>query len=291
MFDAQTNTATPTAPCAATACAPAQWTTMRFADVAAALGVALPADPRVADVEFPVRRIRPGQALHRAGDKFEALYFVRAGFFKTVSVTQTGAEQVLAFPMRGDVLGLDGVDPGVYTADVVALDTSHVVVIPFAQLAQLTRDYPAVERFLYCAFSRELTQKHGMIWLLGTLNAEARVAAFLQHMSESFGRLGYSRAEFTLRMTRQEIGSYLGLKLETVSRIFSAFAAAGLLEVERRVIRLLDLPALRLVIDPPCEVANRKRPVREMQARTVTTTRTTTPPRSALRFAPQMAMA
>ena len=217
-------------------------------------------DPRFAEVTFSVRRLKAGETLYRAGDRFHAIYAVRSGFFKTVCLEPAGTEVVLAFPMGGDLVGLDGLDPDRYTADVIALDTSHVAVLPFARLVQLGREYPSIERLLYSVFSRELVRDHGMIWLLGTLSAEARVAAFLLDLSERFGRLGYSRTSFALRMTRQELGSYLGIKLETVSRTLSAFAAAGLISVDRRLLILRDPADLRRIVEPRDE--DSRRPVR-----------------------------
>jgi CRP/FNR family transcriptional regulator len=228
----------------------ANWASVRFTDLIALLGVSMPADHGFVDVTFPVRRVKAGETLHRAGDRFKAIYIVRSGFFKTVAIDAAGAELVLGFPMGGEVIGIDGVDSDRYLADVVALDISNVAVIPFARLAQLGREHPCVERLLYSMFSRELVHKHAMAWLLGTLSAEARLASFLLDLSDRFGRLGYSRASYALRATRQEIGSYLGLKLETVSRTLSAFAGAGLVDVDRRQMTLRDISGLRRIIDP-----------------------------------------
>jgi CRP/FNR family transcriptional regulator len=234
--------------------------TMSLPELAALLGVPIPAEPGFPDIVFPMRRIRAGEYLYRAGDAFDAVYAVRSGFFKTVCVDRAGAEQVLAFPMGGDVVGLEGLDPGRYPADVVALDDSHVAVISFARLARLGREHAGLERLTYRIFSRELVREHGMIWLLGTLGAEARVAAFLLDLSARFGRLGYSRASFVLRATRAEIGSYLGVKLETVSRALSGFAAAGLIEVDRRTLTLRDPEGLRRIIEPQGAAAECERP-------------------------------
>jgi CRP/FNR family transcriptional regulator len=234
--------------------------TMSLPELAALLGVAIPAEPRFPDIVFPMRRVKAGEYLYRAGDAFDAVYAVRSGFFKTVCVDRSGAEQVLAFPMGGDVVGLEGLDPGRYPADVVALDDSHVAVVSFARLARLGREHPGLERLTYRIFSRELVREHGMIWLLGTLGAEARVAAFLLDLSVRFGRLGYSRASFVLRATRAEIGSYLGVKLETVSRALSGFAAAGLIEVDRRTVTLREPERLRRIIEPQGAGAESKRP-------------------------------
>jgi CRP/FNR family transcriptional regulator, anaerobic regulatory protein len=229
----------------------ANWASAKFADLLALRGIPMAADRRLLDLTFPVRKMKAGETLHRAGDKFNALYIVRSGFFKTVSVDAAGAELVLGFPMRGDVVGLDGVDLGHHTADVVALDVGNVAVIPFANLSQLAREHPCVERLMYSLFSRELAHNQAMAWLLGTLGAEARIASFLLDLSDRFGRLGYSRSSFALRATREEIGSYLGLKLETVSRTLSAFDAAGLIEVNRRELTLCDIQGLRRIVNPP----------------------------------------
>jgi len=224
-----------------------------FTELVALLGITLPVDAGLAHVAFPVRRIKAGETLYRAGDPFNAVYVVRSGFFKTVATETNGAELILAFPMPGEVIGLEGVDSGRYLAEAVALDMCNVAVIPFEQLTQLAHQYPCVERLLYSLFSRELVQKHAMAWVLGTLSAEARLASFLLDLSHRYGRLGYSRTSFALRATREEIGSYLGLKLETVSRTLSAFAAAGLIDVNRRQITLRDPAGLRRIVDPNVE--------------------------------------
>ena len=236
------------------------WTSIGLPELLAGLGEAVTCDPSFADVRFPVRRLNAGQVLHRAGDKFDAICAVRCGFFKTVRIDEAGAEQVLSFPMAGDVLGLDGVDSGRYAADVVALDSSHVTMVSFARIAQLGRQHAAIEQLVYRLFSRELVREHAMMCLLGTLTADARVATFLLGLSERFAGLGCSRFTFVLRMTRQDIGSYLGIQLETVSRTLSGFCATGLIQVEGKVITLRDLAGLRRVIEPEDDVV--VRPIR-----------------------------
>jgi CRP/FNR family transcriptional regulator len=221
-----------------------------LADLASLVGLPISADPRFAAVMFPTRRVKVGEFLYRAGDVFDALYVVRSGCFKTLCVDATGAEQLLAFPMAGDVLGLDGLDQERHSCDAVALEGGCVAVVTFARFARLAHEHPCVERLIYRLFSRELVHERNMIWLLGMLSAESRVAAFLLDLSDRLGRLGYSRTSFILRATRAEIGSYLGLKLETVSRTLSAFAAAGLISVERKNVTLSDIARLRSVVDP-----------------------------------------
>jgi len=241
---ASTNDDTPTAGAPAGGCARAS-----LADLAPELGLDA-TEPAFAEISFPVRRLKAGEALVRAGDRFEAIYVIRSGFLKTVRTDAAGNQMVLALPMGGDTVGLDAIDPGRHGADVIALDTTVVVVVPYARLAQLSRTYSGLERALFRAFSRQIGRDHRLIWLLGTHNAESRLAAFLLDLSERFGRLGYSRTVFELRMTRQEIGSYLGIKLETASRALSALAAAGIIGVNRRTITLRDVPALRRVLEP-----------------------------------------
>ena len=202
-------------------------------------------------ITFPLRRIREGETIFRSGDRFHSVYVVRFGFFKNVLVDPTGSEQVLGFPMTGDIMGIDGIDRDVYVSDGIALAPGEVAIVPFARLTRLGRECPRLEQTLYRILSRELVGKHGMLWLLGTLGAEARVAAFLLHMSERFGSLGYSRTAFILRMTRQDIGSFLGLKLETVSRTLSAFDAAGIINVKQKSIEILSAAALNRMLERP----------------------------------------
>ena len=236
------------------------WAIVGLSELAPMLGVPIDIPAGMADVEFPVRRLRPGETLCRAGDEFEALYIVRSGFLKTVSLDGAGNEQVLAFPMRGDAIGVDGFDQGHYTADAIALESCHVVSVPFIRIVRLGRLIPGIERLIYSLFNRELVHRQNMVRLLGMLNAEARVAAFLLDLSERFGRLGCSRSSFVLRMTREDLGSYLGIKLETVSRALSAFAASGLMDVSRREVVLNDVEELRRKLDSPSAKDPARRP-------------------------------
>jgi CRP/FNR family transcriptional regulator, anaerobic regulatory protein len=214
------------------------------------LHIDYPDDAWLARTAFALRRVREGEALVRAGDKFHSLYIVRSGCFKTVYTDFSGSEQVLGFPMCGDLMGADGIDGGHYSSTAVSLDTSEVVIVPLTSLARLVSECPSLEALLYRVLSRELVRVQNMAWTLGTLGAEGRVAAFLLSLSARLGALGYSRSSFNLRMTRQEIGSYLGLKLETVSRALSALNTAGIIQVHQRSIDIVDADGLRAVIDP-----------------------------------------
>ena len=224
-------------------------------DLTRLLHIDCPDEAWLARTSFALRRVREGESLVRAGDKFHSLYVVRSGCFKTVYTDFSGSEQVLGFPMCGDLMGADGIDSGQYSSTAVSLDTSEVAIVPFANLARMVYECPRLEPLLYRVLSRELVRVQNMAWTLGTLGAEGRVAAFLLALSARLGALGYSRCSFNLRMTRQEIGSYLGLKLETVSRSLSTLNAAGIIQVHQRSVDIVDADALRCVVDPAAGAA------------------------------------
>jgi CRP/FNR family transcriptional regulator len=224
-------------------------------DLTGLLHIDCPDEAWLARTVFALRRVREGESLVRAGDKFHSLYVVRSGCFKTVYTDLSGSEQVLGFPMSGDLMGADGIDSGHYGSTAVSLDTSEVVIVPFAGLARLAEECPSLEALLYRVLSRELVRAQNVAWTLGTLGAEGRVAAFLLSLSARLGALGYSRCSFNLRMTRQEIGSYLGLKLETVSRALSALNTSGVIQVHQRSIDIVDAAGLQNVIDPAAGIA------------------------------------
>lgn len=194
------------------------------------------------------RKVRKGQALYRAGDSFEAIYAIRIGWFKTDVLLEDGREQVTGFQMTGEMLGLDGISAETHSCNAIALEDSEVCVLPYSQLEELSREVEGLQHQFHKVMSREIVRDHGVMMLLGSMRAEERLAAFLLNLSQRFNARGFSPSEFHLRMTRDEIGSYLGLKLETVSRAFSRFQDDGLITVQQKHIRIVDLPGLRRVI-------------------------------------------
>ncbi|MCS7101452.1 MAG: fumarate/nitrate reduction transcriptional regulator Fnr [Burkholderiaceae bacterium] len=194
------------------------------------------------------RRVRRGEALFRAGDRFEALYAVRLGFLKSTVTSSDGREQVTGFHMAGEIVGLDGIGNEAHSCDTVALEDTEVCVIPYQRLEEVAASVPALRGHLHKVMSREIVREHGVMLLLGSMHAEERLAAFLLNLSQRFEARGYSRSEFVLRMTRAEIGSYLGLKLETVSRVLSRFAQEGLIEVNQKHVRIVDADGLRAIV-------------------------------------------
>ncbi|MBI3094033.1 MAG: fumarate/nitrate reduction transcriptional regulator Fnr [Rhodocyclales bacterium] len=196
------------------------------------------------------RKLKRGQHLYRAGEAFESIFAVKAGFFKTDVLTEDGRDQVTGFQMAGEILGMDGISTEVHTCNAVALEDSEVCLIPFTELEMLSSEIHSLQHHLHKVMSREIVRDHGVMMLLGTMRAEERLAAFLLNLSQRFNARGYSPAEFHLRMTREEIGSYLGLKLETVSRAFSRFQDEGLISVQQKHIRILDIPRLKTLLTP-----------------------------------------
>lgn len=195
------------------------------------------------------RKVKRGHHLYRAGDAFEAIYAIKMGFFKTDILLEDGRDQVTGFQMAGEILGMDGIGTDFHTCNSIALEDSEICIIPFAQLEQLSREVRALQRHFHQVMSREIVRDHGVMMLLGTMRAEERLAAFLLNLSQRFTARGYSPQEFHLRMTREEIGSYLGLKLETVSRAFSRFQEDGLISVHQKHVRILDGAGLKRLLN------------------------------------------
>jgi CRP/FNR family transcriptional regulator len=195
------------------------------------------------------RSVSRGDTLFRSGDPFQSIYAVRTGFFKTCVSSEDGRDQVTGFQMAGELLGLDGIGTDAHTCDAVALEDSQVCVIPFHQLEDLSREVTDLQRQFHRIMSREIVRDHGVMLLLGSMRAEERLAAFLLNLTQRLQHRGFSASALVLRMTREEIGSYLGLKLETVSRTFSKFQEEGMLEVKQRHIRILDQDGLQKLVN------------------------------------------
>jgi CRP/FNR family transcriptional regulator len=205
---------------------------------------------RVEKVVYARRRLRRGEALFNAGDEFGSVYAIRSGFFKTSVIDDEGREQVTGFFMGGELLGMDGIGANRYNGTATALEDSEVCVMPFSLVEEMSFQVRPLQRNLHSVLSREVVRDHGVMMLLGSMRAEERLAAFLLNLSKRFTRRGYSQTEFHLRMTREEIGSFLGLKLETVSRLFSKFQEDGLIEVQQKHVRILDAGGLEKLLGP-----------------------------------------
>ena len=193
------------------------------------------------------RNVRRGDTLYRAGEPFNALYAVRSGFFKSRITYEDGRDQVIGFSMAGEILGMDGIGQDTHNCDAVALEDSEICSIPYGRLEELSREISSLQRHFHKIMSREIVRESGVMMLLGVMRAEERIAAFLLNLSQRLNARGYSPVEFHLRMTREEIGSYLGLKLETVSRAFSKFHKDDLIEIDQKFVRIKSIEGLKQI--------------------------------------------
>ena len=186
------------------------------------------------------------------------MFIVHSGFLKTVLIDEFGNEQVLSFPIKGDLFSIDGIHTKRYASEAVALSNCDLILLPFKKFIALGRTHTELEYAMYNVMSRELVREQGMVSMLGALSAEARVAHFLVSLLERFADMGYSSKLFNLRMTRHEIGSYLGLTFETVSRTLSAFNEFGLITVDQRSKGIKDVDSLRTLRRLPPSSARSK---------------------------------
>ena len=204
---------------------------------------------RVDEVVATRRKVARGENLFRNGDKFNSLFAIRTGFFKTRISAEDGRDQVTGFQMAGEIIGLDGIVSDHHTCDAVALEDAEVCVMPFDRIEELSREITSLQRHVHKIMSREIVRENGVMLLLGSMRAEERLAAFLLNLVQRLHARGFSQSELVLRMTREEIGSYLGLKLETVSRTFSKFVEEGIVEVKQRHVLILNADGLKLIVN------------------------------------------
>jgi len=197
------------------------------------------------------RKISRGESLYHNGEAFDSLFAIRTGFFKTSVTLEDGREQVTGFQMAGEIMGLDGIVSDHHTCDAVALENAEVCVMPFGKIEELSREVNALQHHVHKIMSREIVREHGVMMMLGSMRAEERLAAFLLNLTTRLHARGFSRSELVLRMTREEIGSYLGLKIETVSRTFSKLVEDGVLEVKQKNLRILQPETLRDLVNAP----------------------------------------
>lgn len=191
--------------------------------------------------------LKRGEHLFRIGSRFQAIYAVRSGSIKSYVPTEDGGEQVTGFYLPGEILGLDAINTGRHPCAAKALETTSLCEIPYEKLGELSNRIPGLQKQLLKVMSKELLHDQSLLMLLGKKNAEQRLAAMLVSMSNRYKQRGFSPTEFNLSMSRNDIGNYLGLAVETVSRLFTRFQDDGLLEVSRRSIMIKDQEGLRCV--------------------------------------------
>ncbi len=191
------------------------------------------------------RKVPKDSLLYRMDDPFTNLYAIRLGHFKTYQVSAGGEQQITGFQMAGELLGMDAISTDRHHCDAVALEDSEVCDIPFARLEELFSTIPMLLHHFHRMMSQEITREQNVMLLLGNMRAEQRFAAFMINLSSRYAARGYSSTTFQLRMSREEIGNYLGLTIESISRLLSRLKKQGLLRVANREIELLDLHKMR----------------------------------------------
>lgn len=197
-------------------------------------------------------RIPKGSVLFNLGDKAEAVYGIRSGSLKTQLEDASGQVQITGFLLPGEILGMDGLLDNIQVSHAIALEDSEVCVIRIDELDTLSQHIPVLQQQLRRLMSKEINRSHQLVMSLGGLRSEQRLAAFLINLSQRLATLGYSSSEFVLRMSREEIGNYLGLTLETVSRLFSRFAREGVLHIQQRQVQIIDMQTLRTLAGTDC---------------------------------------
>lgn len=199
----------------------------------------------IVNVKAPLQR---GERLFTAGDSFQSVYAVKSGSVKIYMLAADGEEQVLGFFMPGELVGLDGLHEKFHTCTAEALETTSVCELPYPTLEKMYREIPALQKEMCALMGKEISEDHIMMLLLAKRSAEERLASFLLRLSRRFKGRGCSPTEFNLSMSRHDIGNYLGLATETISRIFSRFHDKGLISVHRRKVHICNLPKLEDMI-------------------------------------------
>ncbi|PHH43870.1 fumarate/nitrate reduction transcriptional regulator Fnr [Pseudomonas putida] len=193
-------------------------------------------------------KVKKGAALYRTGDPLRSLYAVRIGSFKTSMLSVDGREQVTGFHIPGEMLGLDAISADEHACNAFALEDSEVCPIHFAQLEKLAQSLPSLQHNLNRLLSREIVRDHSMLMLMGNMNSDERLAAFLVNLSQRLSLRGYSAKDFVLKMRREEIGSYLGLRLETICRGIAHLRDQELVEISGRDVRIQNMDGLKQLV-------------------------------------------
>ena len=214
-------------------------------------GICLPISLEIEDIDkldSIIQRGRPLQKkdhLYHAGDAFKSVYAVRSGAVKTVKITEDGIEQITGFHLPGEIIGIDGLATNLYSNSAIALETSAVCEIPFSRLEELSAKIPNLQRRFFQVMSKEIAEEQQLITMLSKNSAEERLAALLLSIAARNQNRGLSAKEFHLPMSRSDIGNYLGLTIETVSRIFTRLNKSGVITLDKKHIQINDIDALR----------------------------------------------
>jgi CRP/FNR family transcriptional regulator len=215
----------------------------------------LPRGLKIADLEkleHVVKGSRPiekGKHIFRAEDPFESIYAVRTGSVKVYIINESGEEQIIGFYFPGEIIGFDAIEHHKHTCSAVTLETTTYCAMPYGKMSDICKEIPEFQNQMFRLLSREISNENQLLLTINKRSAEERIATFLISLSSRFRNLGYSAKEYNLPMSRQEIGNYLGLTIETVSRLFTKFQRNGLVKIDRKSISLENLPAIHAICD------------------------------------------
>ncbi|WP_144393662.1 fumarate/nitrate reduction transcriptional regulator Fnr [Pleionea sediminis] len=198
------------------------------------------------------RPLRKSELLFSDGEKFENVYAIRSGSLKSYTISEDGIEQITGFHLPGEIVGLDAINSGSHPSFAKALETSAICAIPFDKLEELARSMPGLQQQLFKVMSQEIREDQELMMLLNKKAADERLAAFIINLSQRFGRRGLSSSQFRLTMTRSDIGNYLGLAVETVSRLFTKFQQNELIDVNDKEVSISDAEALSSLAGTRC---------------------------------------
>ena len=195
----------------------------------------------IIDRKLPIQK---GERLYNDGQPMQALYAVRSGTFKTYTINKQGEEQITGFHLAGDLLGFDAIANAKHPSFAKALETSMVCEIPYNTLDTLSNSMPKLKKQILRMMSTEIREDHEMLTLLNRKNAEQRLATFFSTLSSRYHARGLSASEFRLSMTRNDIGNYIGLTVETISRLLNRFDKNGLIAVNGKLITIVNIEKL-----------------------------------------------
>ena len=214
-------------------------------------GIGLKAVQQLEGIVQSKRPYERGQYLFQPGMHFHSLFVVRSGSFKTFTASATGELQILGFHLPGEIVGLDAINKNQHQCTAEALERSSICEIPYEHLNQVATEIPELHLQLMRIVSREIGYGHEHLTMMGRKQAQERLAIFLKNMITRYTRLHRDPNLLTLSMSRYDLANYLGLVIETISRLFSRMQASGILQVDRKRITIYDLPALERLIEPP----------------------------------------
>lgn len=211
------------------------------------------------------RRLERGERLFDSGESFKNLYAVRFGHLKAFRLTPAGDQQIVGFYMTGEVMGLDAIGAERHNSTAVALEDSEICEIPFARLDELFMELPQMQRHFHRLMSKQIMREQSAMMFLGSMMAEQRLALFLLNLGKLYAARGYSSTSFQLRMSREDIGNYLGMTIESVSRLLLRFREKGWLRVAQREVELLDVARIEALANGMSSaepIATRPRPAK-----------------------------